>query len=219
VIVSDSPAGEGAALRDGLAQARHPLVCTALCRADYRPEYLALLLDRDFTPEDQTQTGPAKEIDNVHLMSGFRAGVKVPWPLRALGAVWRAFTWVVLSYSAPPPPGWLGWRRHAGALLARIFFGVRYRDAASPFRLFRREILARLPIQSDTSLAHVELVAKANFLTCLMSEEVPLDIRPGPCRGDNGRMWKEARRLFSRPDFGAPPQPAPSPPAITSSPS
>jgi hypothetical protein len=205
ILVCDNPAGEGAALRDGLAQARHPLICTALCRADYRPEYLGQLLDRDFTPEEPPADGtaPGKEIDHVHLMAGFRAGVKVPWPWRLPGALWRTFTWIILSYAATPLPGWLGWRRHAAGLLARIFLGVRYRDVTCPFRLFRREILARIPIQSDSAFAHVELIAKANFLSCLMSEETPYDIVPG-LEGDYRRMWKEARRLFNRPDFGPP---------------
>lgn len=208
VIVSDNPAGEGAALRDGLGQARHPLICTALCRAEYRPEYLGQLLERPFTPEEPPQDGadPGKEIDHVHLMSGFRAGVKVPWAWRIPAALWRTVAWLILSYSSTPLPGWLGWRRHLGALLARIFFGVRYRDVTCPFRLFRREILARLPIQSDSAFAHMELVAKANSLTCIMTEEVPLDIRPGPYRGDAGLIWKEARRLFNKPTFGPPPQ-------------
>src|SRR5262249_28067292 len=85
------PAGEGAALRSALAEARYPLVFYTLCQADYRPEDLGRLLDRPFTPEEPDERAgdkppePGKEIDHVHLMSGFRAGVKVPWPLRVLG--------------------------------------------------------------------------------------------------------------------------------------
>jgi hypothetical protein len=209
ILVVDNPAGDGAALRDGLAQARYPLVCYAPCHPDYRPDYLGQLLDRPFVAEEPpgANAAPGKEIDHVHLMSGFRAGVPVPWPLRATGAVWRVVGWVVLSYAPPRWPGWLGWRRWVGGMLARVFFSVRYRDVSCPFRLFRREILTRLPIQSDTAFAHVELVAKANFLGCVMSEELPLDVKPGPYRGDFGRMWKEARRLFNKPDFGPPPGP------------
>jgi hypothetical protein len=198
------PRGEGAALRAALAQARHPLVFYTLCHPDYRPEHLEKLLDRPFTPEDSEEgpPEPGKEIDHVHLMSGYRAGVKVPWPLRALGLAWRIFCRVAFSYAPPPLPGWLGWRRHLGWLLVRIFFGLRYRDVACPFRLFRRDILPRMPIQSDGPFAHVEMLAKANFLGCLMGEEMPLDVKPGPYRGDFRQMWREAKRVFNDPDFG-----------------
>ena len=33
---------------------------------------------------------------------------------------------------------------------------------------------------SDSAFAHVELVAKANFLGCVLSEEQPIDVKPPP---------------------------------------
>ena len=36
--------------------------------------------------------------------------------------------------------GWLGWRGHAGRLLVRVLFGVRYQDVLCPFRLLRSEV-------------------------------------------------------------------------------
>jgi glycosyltransferase involved in cell wall biosynthesis len=195
--------GEGAALRTGLAASEKPLVCYALCHPDYRPADLERMLDKPMP--DPTQ---GKEIDHVHLMSAYRAGVPVPGALRALGWVWRVICIVVFSYRPAPLPGWLGMRRYLGWFLTRVVFALRHHDVTCPFRLFRRGILARIPIQSNTAFAHVELLAKANFLGHMMAEEVPIAVRPGPYRGDFGKMWREGRRVFDHPDFGPPVLPA-----------
>jgi glycosyltransferase involved in cell wall biosynthesis len=98
--------------------------------------------------------------------------------------------------------------------LVRWIFGVRLRDPDCPFKLFRRSILARIPIQSDGPFVHREILAKANFLGCLIAE-VPVPYRhdldsnakhiePRPTRA-------EALHLFRDPDFGPtelPAQPA-----------
>lgn len=204
-----SEARDGAALRQGFALAQHPLLFYTRCHPDYRPEDLGKLLDRQFTPEPDSDEKPGPEIDHVHLMSAYRGGVPMPIALRATGWLWRIFNRIVFSYSPAPLPGWLGWRRCFGWFLARTFFGVRYHDVTCPFRLFRRDILARIPIQSDGPFAHVELLAKANFLGFILSEEQAINVKPGPYRGDFREMWKEARRLFEHPDFGPPVLPAP----------
>ena len=211
----ESPRGEGAALRTGLQAARHPLLCYTLCKPEYRPQDLGKMLDRQFFGEDSPppETAPKepdREIDHVHLISGYRAGTKVPAVFRAVGWVWRIFCRVVFSYAPTPLPGWLGLRRHLGWFLTRVFFGLRYHDVLCPFRLLRRDIMPRIVIQSDGPFAHAELLAKANFLGCVMGEEHALDVAPGPYRGDFWRLWKEARRVFDHPDFGPPVLPTPS---------
>lgn len=218
VLRHDAPRGEGAALRTGLAAARHPLIFYTMCDPAYRPDDLAKLLDRPFVvedpfPHDDAPPATGKEIDHVHLMSGFRAGVPMPGYLRAVGWVWRILCRIVFSYGPTPLPGWLGWRRTFGAQLARTFFGVRYHDPTCPFRLLRRDILGRIPLQSDGPFAHVELLAKANFLGCVMGEEQSLDVKPPAYRGDAGAIWTDARRVFNHPDFGPPALPAETPPA------
>lgn len=198
--------GEGAALRTGLAAAAQPLIFYTLCQPDYRPEQLEKMLDK---PMDESQ--PGKAIDHVHLMSGYRAGVPVPRGMRALGWVWRVFSAVVFSHWPQPLPGWLGWRRHLGWLLARAVFALRHHDVACPFRLVRREVVARIPIQSNSAFAHVELLAKANFLGHLLGEELPIAVRPRPWRYGKGELWREVRALLRRPDFGPPVPAAPVP--------
>jgi glycosyltransferase involved in cell wall biosynthesis len=202
--------GEGAALRTALAEARYPLLFYTLCDPQYQPSDLGRLLQKRADP-----SGPGLELDQVHLMSGSRAGRPVPWPWRAAGLLWRVFCLVVFSHAPERLPGWLGWRRHLGRVLVRLLFAVRYHDVACPFRLLRREVFAHLPLQSDGPFVHVEILAKANFLGQVMGEEMPLGPGHHPPPPDRTaaevrQVLADARRLISHPDFG-PGLPDPSP--------
>jgi glycosyltransferase involved in cell wall biosynthesis len=202
------PRGEGAALRTALAAARHPLLFYTPCKPEYRPADLQRLLTKRRSPKEKL------EIDQAHILSGYRAGVPVPRFWRGVGLLWRVLCRVVFAYAPPRLPGWLGWRGHAGRLLARALFCVPYHDIACPFRLLRREIFARIPLQSDGPFVHVEILAKATFLGHVLSEELPLAVRPAPWDARPGGGWRqvlaEGYRLFNRPDFG-PPVPAEAP--------
>ena len=91
-------------------------------------------------------------------------------------------------------------RRWAYRKLIRLLFAVRMRDLNCYSLLARRSIFARIPIQSDTSFAHVEVLAKANFLGCLMTE-VPVSSRaylPGGMASEKSDLL----RVFSHPSFG-----------------
>src|SRR5438552_1281834 len=83
-------------------------------------------------------------------------------------------------------------------------YGLRLKGADCAFMLFRGSIFARIPIQSDGSFVHTEILAKANFLGCLIAEA---DVRYSP-RADSGvdiaarrQRRREALRLFRHPDF------------------
>jgi glycosyltransferase involved in cell wall biosynthesis len=220
ILRHEQTRGEGAALRTALAAARHPLLFYTLCDPRYQPSDLERLLSKKPDPSK-----PDLEIDHVHLLSGCRAGRPVPLPLRALGLGWRILCRILFSHWPARHPGWLGWRAQLGGLAARLTFGVRYLDVACPFRLTRREMFARIPLQSDGPMAHLEILAKANFLGHVLGEEVPLaaghhppvgERRPG---GSLRQMVAEFRRLLSNPDFGPPfleqPKPAPDNPPPT----
>jgi glycosyltransferase involved in cell wall biosynthesis len=119
-------------------------------------------------------------IDTVHLATGYRVG------------------------SSPTPRSPTGF---AARWLLRWSFGVRLRDVDCAFKLFRRQIFARIPIQSDGTFAQTEIIAKANFLGCLMTE-VPVRYRsPGGAdatkwRDTPGQVWGDRKRVFQEPDFG-----------------
>jgi glycosyltransferase involved in cell wall biosynthesis len=116
-----------------------------------------------------------EEIDQVDLASGYRAG-----------------------------KGW-SWNDFVFRWLARLFFGVQLKDVDCSFKLFRRSIFARIPIQSNGGFVHAEIVAKANFLGCLLTE-VPITFRPNPSAAPPSlsirQRWKEAVKVFRHPDFG-----------------
>jgi len=121
---------------------------------------------------------------------------------------------VILSAAPDPLPGWLGWRGHGAGLLARVFFGVRNRDVLCPYRLMRRDIFTRIPLQSNGPFVHVEILAKANFLGCILSEDAPLGAIDRPVKaetrdGPGEDFFKEFRRVLDRPDFGPTVLPAP----------
>jgi dolichol-phosphate mannosyltransferase len=203
IISHEEPKGEGVALAAGLAATKYPLVCYSRCEPRYQPSDLKKLL---------------KEIDKVHIVSGFRAGLSSPAIVRVANYVYRVTCVIIFSHAPPPSPGWLGWRRLFARWLVRAGFGLRSRDIACPYRLFRREILARLPLQSRGSFAHVELLAKANFLGHLISEEVPLGDRQHPVIPEErrheslGSVLRDAYRVFSHAEF-SPVRVEPPPPA------
>jgi glycosyltransferase involved in cell wall biosynthesis len=192
ILRHDQPQGDGAALRTALPAATQPLLFYTICDPGYRSSWLPRLL---------------AEIDKVHLVSGYRTGRPVPRWLRRVGSLWRLGWWILFSYAPEPLPGWLGWRNHLLRLAARVLFGIRSQDVQCPFRLMRRAIFGRIPIQSKGAFVHVEILAKVNFLGCYVGEEVPLGdwqkptpLTPRP--GTKWEMWRDASRVFNKPRFG-----------------
>jgi glycosyltransferase involved in cell wall biosynthesis len=193
VLSHEKREGIGAALRTGIAAARFPLLFYTTADQAYQPADIALLL---------------KEIDKVHLLSGYRQERPVPWYLRGLGFAWRLFQRILFDLSPDKLPGWLGWKEHLYRQVIRIVFAVRTRDMNCAFRLCRRHIFARIPIQSDGPFVHTEILIKSNFLGCMLGEEVPVKHQPHrPSQGDwtkpdYRRLWREVLRVFKKADFG-----------------
>jgi glycosyltransferase involved in cell wall biosynthesis len=194
--------GFGAALRTGLNASRYPLIFYTGLDYAYNPTDLRTLLQRinDGDPES------GRKIDAV---TGYRSGTPLRgWP-KWRNRIWRGFLRVTLGLQAPAPPGWLGYEAHGYSRLIRMMFGLRVGDVDSKFKLFRRKIFDRIPIQSDGDFVHAEILVKANFLGCLM-DEVPIAARPGAFAALNATpspvsRGKELRRVFFSPDFGPAP--------------
>src|SRR5262249_39445601 len=166
---------------------RHPLFFYTRCDRQYPPGALPRLLE---------------EIDKVHLVSGYRKWQPVPRWLSVLGRIYRTVLRVLFGLPLEPLPGWLGWRQHAYGCGARVFYGVRMHDVNCLFRLMRRSIFTRLPLQSDGPFVHVEILAKANFLGYYMNDEIHLAYRPRHEVDPHGRILADALRVFRQPDFG-----------------
>jgi glycosyltransferase involved in cell wall biosynthesis len=94
-------------------------------------------------------------------------------------------------------------KRFLQRLPASKLFGVRLNDVSSHFRLYRREIFKRIPIQSKGCFADVEILAKANFLDCILSE-VDITWQPPSKSVDFYRasVLGDALRVQRRPNFG-----------------
>lgn len=92
------------------------------------------------------------------------------------------------------------WTRWRWNFWAYMLFAVSVRDATCPVRLYRREIFKRIPIQSSSGFAEVEILAKANFLERIF-DEVEIAWKPGSVSVDRGTA-RDCRRVFSHPDFG-----------------
>jgi glycosyltransferase involved in cell wall biosynthesis len=131
-----------------------------------------------YEPSDLRQLLEA--IDKVDLVSGYRVGQAA----REAGSFWK---------------------RNAYRALLRLLFGLRLNDVDCPFKLFRRSIFARIPIQSDGPFVHAEILAKANFLGCIMTD---MPVRYESHRSTDGMRplaaaWRgDAIRVFRHPDFG-----------------
>lgn len=211
VLRRDGPPAEGRALAAALGQCRHPLIYTARLLPRYQPGDVTKFLVETRARRPETDE-PCPEIDLVHLATGYRTGRPVPPAWAAVGTVWRGVQRVVLGTRPTPLPGWLGWRTHLAGLWWRLLFGVHNRDATSPCRLLRREVVPRLALQSEGSFVHVEILAKATFLGLILSEDIPLTERkrggalPAEEYADAAGAWsRDFHNLLWRPSFGREP--------------
>ena len=192
ILRHERPKGFGACLRTALQRARHPLFFYTALDYPYRPSDLKKLLER---------------INEVDIVTGFRSAAPVPETIRTLRGIWGILLRILIGMPPEPLDGWLGAKAHLYSHLMQLFFGVHVGDTDSAFKLFRREIFTRIPIQSNGPFVHVEILAKANFLTCWM-DEIPISVQDGakpemliPEFQFRERL-RDMHRLFSRPDFG-----------------
>jgi len=186
VLKHTKPCGIGAALRTGITAARQPLLVYAPCDPRYHPEDLKRLLEC---------------IDIRDIVAGCRGARPAPWLVRCFELVYRCVVRVLFGVPLERRPGWLGWKSrlfHRGMLLCA---GVRLNDINCPFKLFRREIFGRIPIQSDGPFVHAEILAEANYLSCIMGETSIA----GPTDDVSPSLWpllKEGYRVLRDAEFG-----------------
>lgn len=188
VLSHESRTGYGACLRTAFAAAQHPLIFYTSCEYPYPPSDIAKLL---------------QVIDNADVASGARTDTTPNW-LRRLDAVRGVIARVVIGSPSEGRPGWRGWRAWCQSVRLRLLFGLRLWDVTSAFKLYRRSVLERIPIQSNGDFVHAELLAKSNFLGCMLAE-VPIGRLAGSFRGVAERpvtsSSSDARRVFRRPEF------------------
>lgn len=188
----------GEQLRAGIAKAQFPLIFCTTCDSQFQPADVKRMLE-EIDREVETNTGKAK----ADLVTGYRVSGPVPGWLALMDVVRRVAMRVVFGMSVPQRDSWLGWRGWTTRWIARWIFGVAVQDPSCPFRLFRRDLFRRIAIQSNSEFAHVEVLAKANFLGALIAE-IPVTWIPSKHAAALSvhRQKGEVFRLFTKPDFG-----------------
>jgi hypothetical protein len=187
VFPYDRFAGFRDAMNAAIAAAQHPLLVFCPCDKQYQPADL---------------DGLMRVIDEVDLVVGYRTGQKAPeWRL-LLDTISMVFCRVVLGVPTEPRVCWLGSRGWGRRWVARWIFGLRVHDPECAFRVARREIFKHLPIQSRGPFVQVEMLAKANHLSCVLAQEPVTWTPPRECEGDAITFGEDAWGIFRNPDFG-----------------
>ncbi len=188
------------ALNSAIRSAQYPLLVFSTCDKQFQPADLERFLKTD----DPRKRPP---IDETDLVVGYRAGGQAPFWRILLDTLSAIFGRIVLGITPAPRVCWLGSAGRGRRWIARWIFGVRVHDPECPFRLVRREVFARLPIQSGGPFVQVEILAKANHLSCLLAEEAVTWTPPTLVPSDAITFGQDAWVVFHEPDFG--PAPAP----------
>lgn len=198
VLAHPERRGFGVCVRTALEVAAQPLFFYTSCDHGWNPSDLGrMLTSLAYTDE---YTGKQVEIVNGH-----RRGTALPAGRKRLNTLYRGFVRVVFGHLPDPPRGWLGATERRFWWKCRLLFGLRVGDINSKFKLFRRSVFDRIEIQSDGEFVHAELLAKANFLGCMMDELVLSDRHQPPLPPD---VREEMRRVFREPKFRSPVAPA-----------
>jgi len=203
VLRHDAPRGFGACLRTGLAAATHDLIAYSSLDYPYTPADLKKLLDRIALASELEDPDTGDIVMRTpDLVSGCRTGVPVPAAWSVLGTAYRWFCRLALGLPLTKLPGWYGFGEHLRAWRAWVAYGVPFDDPNSAFKLFRKSVVDRFPIQSDGDFVHVELAAKLTFLNRLL-DELPLSPNPAPIPK---ATWDRAdrKRVFGAPQFWKP---------------
>lgn len=188
-ISYERSAGFRDALNEAIRTAQYPLIAFATCDKQYQPADLGAML---------------KMIDQVDLVVGYRKG-ETPPPWRVLlDMILIIASRVFIGVPLGPRVSWLGSEGRGRRWAARWIFGLRVLDPECPFRLARREIFQRIPIQSRGPFVQVEMLAKANQLSCLIAEELVSWTPQASPLDDAIPFGDDAWRVFRDPDFGPP---------------
>ena len=147
----------------------------------------------------------ASRLDHAHMVVLARPLAKRTLPARWLHGLSRMLLRVLLALDMGEAPGWPGWRRWSERLMGWWFLGVRGTDPFSPCRMLRLEVALALGLQSQGSMVHGEISAKANYLGALIDEEPGRVVGAVDPMVPDSRWWRDFRELFHHPRFAGRP--------------
>jgi glycosyltransferase involved in cell wall biosynthesis len=189
VKLTSSAPGFGIALQAGLTLAQHPLIAYSSLDYPYTPSDIERLLKRIADVDPHLNR-------SIDLVSGCRNGQHSPVFWYLVGRGYRGLSRILFGLPLQAPLGWLGFTEHFRSWVAWFCFGDPLTDPNSAFKVIRRSVLNKFPIQSDGDFVHVEIVGKATFTTCLMDE---LPLTPQTARiphvkwTDFGKVFRDAK--------------------------
>lgn len=194
--------GFGACLRTALPHCSLPLLFYTSTEYPYTPGDLKKLLSVIGTEREYLGIK-----FQVAAVNGLRNGLATPAFWRYFGLTYRIVCRVLMGHSLEKLPTWLGFRAHLRSWIYWLLLGVPLVDPESAFKLFRRSLLDRFPLQSDGDFVHVEIFAKLTFLTTMVAEEklTPREVRIPACGwSDFMRVLRDSQFHPALPDLSTP---------------
>jgi glycosyltransferase involved in cell wall biosynthesis len=194
VLAHPERMGFGACLKTALEASTQPLFFYTSADHGWSPADLPRML-KSLAVRDEILN------KQVEIVNGHRRGTALPAGRWWLSWLYRGFVRVVFGYLPEAPKAWLGSKESGFWWKCRTLFGLRVGDINSKFKLFRKSVFDRMVLQSNGEFIHAEILAKANFLGCLMDEIVLADRAEPAVPPDVSReMWA----VFHDPRFRSP---------------
>jgi hypothetical protein len=154
--------------------------------------------------DDSIEIGPAIQSAIAQVQSPLVVLTEASseWNRDIIDRLLRAIDGCDLAIGARPTSKTLAkCNRTISAKIRGWIWGAGVLDPLSPFKMARSEFLKKFPIQSKSYFAHVETIAKCNFLDALIHEEL-LPAAPAWTFPSYGRKVSADRRaLFRNPHF------------------
>ena len=154
--------------------------------------------------DDSSEIGPAIQSAIAQVQSPLvvLTDTSSEWNRDIIDRLLRAVDGCDLAIGARPTSKKLTkCNRTISAKIRGWIWGAGVLDPLSPYKMARSELLKKFPIQSKSYFAHVETIAKCNFLDALIHEELlpaaPLWTSPQFGR----RVSADKRALFQNPLF------------------
>jgi glycosyltransferase involved in cell wall biosynthesis len=186
--------GFGSCLRLALESSTNPLVFYSSTDHAWQPSDLPRMMKSLDIKDEYSDS-------QVELVNGHRRGTVWSPRKQWLQRIHRCFMRIVFGFWPEPPRGNLGSTENKLWWRYRLLFGLRLGDMNSKFKLIRRSVLDKMELQSDGEFIHAEILAKANFLGCMMDEVALSDKEvPQPAPDVRKDMW----RVFHNPRFRSP---------------
>ena len=154
--------------------------------------------------DDSIEIGPAIQSAIAQVQSPLVVLTETSseWNRDIIDRLLRAIDGCDLAIGARPTSKTLAkCNRIISAKIRGWIWGAGVLDPLSPYKMARSEFLKKFPIQSKSYFAHVETIAKCNFLDALIHEEL-LPAAPAWTFPSYGRkVSADKRALFRNPHF------------------